>query len=73
MSIVNSIDYRRAKARVEELHELLLQLDTAAEILYTNLKYDGMLAAIQKVEDVRFKYYMEYEQNSNVLEFKGNK
>lgn len=73
MSVIKSLDYRRAKDRIEELHALLLQLDTAAEILYTNLKYDGMLEAIQKLEDVRFKYYNEYEQYSNVLEFKGNK
>jgi len=64
MSVHYGLEYKRAKARAQELHELLLQLDTAAEILYNNLKYDDVLLLIQKIEDVRFKYY-------NIVELKG--
>lgn len=71
MSVINSLEYKRSRARAEKLHELLLQLDSAAEILYNNIQYEDVFGLILKLEDIRFKYYNEYEIHSNVLEFKG--
>lgn len=66
MSIVN-LNISLAQKRANELKRFLSELDTICDMLYSRLDYKGIWDVIEKLEDVRIKYYMEFYDKTETI------
>lgn len=71
MSVFSSLDYKKALDEEPKLKMFIYQLDTMTDMLYNNLEYEGIWDVLNKMEDVRIKYYLRYDEVQTILETKG--
>lgn len=71
MSVFSSLDYKKALDEEPKLKMFIYQLDTMTDMLYNNLEYEGIWDVLNKMEDVRIKYYLGYDEVQTILETKG--
>lgn len=64
---INLLEYKRAKARKEELEPYLKELDKLSDFLYNFLHLRLSFSILEVVEDVRIQYYMELNELNKIL------
>lgn len=71
MSVIHSIEYKRAQKRANEIRVFLLELDSVCDTLYNRLEYNGVWETLMQLEDVRVKYYTEFYEHKKIITLKG--
>lgn len=67
---MNVFEYRKAEKKADNLLDFLLELDSAANMLYNRLEYPEVWTLVKHLEGVRIKYYIEFEELNNLLKDK---
>lgn len=68
--INDELELKRMKNKAEKLANWLSQLDTICDLLYNSLEYDGVWEVIDKLEDVRVRYYIEHYDCRKMIRIK---
>lgn len=69
---MNIFEFKKAEKKADQMLDFLLELDNITNTLYNRLEYPEVWNLVQHLEDVRIKYYVEFEELNNLLKDKEN-